>query len=358
MARGETLSFRVTIKGRGETVVAEMGETILAAALRAGVPYPCGCRSGNCGACKSTLAAGEIEMSPYSDYALSKPEREQGLILACRAVPWSDCEVAWLEADDVAMHPIRHLDCEAIEIAAATHDIRIVRMAIRAGGPFDFSAGQYASVIFGPASGGGRLPPRDFSMANRPGSDVLEFHIRLMAGGAVTPYVAQALKPGARVRVVGPYGNAFYRPRHTGPILALAGGSGLAPIKSTVEEALAQGAKQPIHLYFGIRAERDLYLEEHFRALAAEHANLSFVPVLSEPGAPTPRRTGFLSEAVGRDFETAEGGLDGFKAYLAGPPIMVETCTMVLKRLGLARQNCHADAFYTEADKAKLGISE
>jgi naphthalene 1,2-dioxygenase ferredoxin reductase component len=349
------VSFKIVIKGRAEPVVAEMGETILAAALRGGVPYPCGCRSGNCGACKSTLAAGEIEMSPYSDYALSKAEREAGLILACRAVPWSDCEVAWLEADDVAMHPIRHLDCEVTEVAEATHDIRIVRMAIRAGGPFDFSAGQYTSVIFDPnRPGEGRLPPRDFSMANRPGGDTLEFHIRLMPGGAVTPYVATALKRGERVRVVGPYGNAFYRPRHAGPILAIAGGSGLAPIKSMVEEALARGAKQPIHLYFGVRAERDLYLEDHFRALAAKHANLRFVPVLSEPGAPTGRRTGFLSEAIGKDF----ADFDGFKAYLAGPPIMVETCTHVLKHQGLARQNCHADAFYTEADKAKLESTE
>ncbi len=345
------MSFKVAIKGRSEAVVAEMGETILAAALRAGVPYPCGCRSGNCGACKSTLSSGEIELSPYSDYALSKAEREQGLILACRAVPWSNCAVAWLEADDVAMHPVRHLDCEVVEVGAATHDIRIVRMAIKAGGPFDFSAGQYASVIFAPARPAERrLPPRDFSMANRPGGDLLEFHIRLVPGGAVTPFVAETLAPGERVRVVGPYGNAFYRPRHAGPILAIAGGSGLAPIKSTVEEALARGAQQPIHLYFGARAERDLYLEDHLRAVAAKHPNLTFVPVLSEPDAPTERRTGFLSEAIGRDFPN----LDGFKAYLAGPPIMVETCTQVLKRRGLARQNCHADAFYTEADKAKL----
>jgi CDP-4-dehydro-6-deoxyglucose reductase/ferredoxin-NAD(P)+ reductase (naphthalene dioxygenase ferredoxin-specific) len=344
------MSFKIAIKGRSEAVVAEMGETILAAALRAGVPYPCGCRSGNCGACKSTLIGGEVEMSPFSEYALSKPEQDQGLVLACRAVPWSDCEIAWLEAEDVAMHPIRHLDCEVVSVAPATHDIRIVRLAIRAGGPFDFSAGQYASVIFGPGAGDGRLPPRDFSMANRPGDEFLEFHIRLVPGGAVTPYVANDLKPGAGARVVGPYGNAFYRPRHAGPILAVAGGSGLAPIKSTVEEALATGARQPIHLYFGVRAERDLYLVEHFRALAARHANLNFVPVLSGAEGATGRRTGFLSEAIGKDFPD----LDGFKAYLAGPPPMVETCTLVLRHLGLARQNCHADAFYTEADKAKL----
>mgnify|MGYP001572121453 CR=1 FL=1 len=122
------MSFRVAIKGRHEPVVAEMGESILAAALRAGVPYPCGCRSGNCGACKSTLTAGEIEMSPYSEYALSKAERDQGLVLACRAVPWSDCEIAWLEADDVAMHPQRQLDCEVTSIERATHSENITKI--------------------------------------------------------------------------------------------------------------------------------------------------------------------------------------------------------------------------------------
>jgi CDP-4-dehydro-6-deoxyglucose reductase/ferredoxin-NAD(P)+ reductase (naphthalene dioxygenase ferredoxin-specific) len=337
------MGFKVAIRGRNEAVVAELGETILAAATRVRVPYPYGCRAGNCGACKSELLAGEVELSPYSDYALSKAERAQGLILACRAVPWSDCSVAWLEAEDVAMHPLRKLDCEVVGADFATHDIRIVRLSIRAGGPFDFSAGQYASVRFA------GLPARDYSMANRPDEATVEFHIRLIPGGAVTPYVASQLRLGDAVRVEGPLGTSYFRNRHRGPILALAGGSGLAPIKSIVETALLRGTTQPIHLYVGVRGERDLYLESHFRSLAAAHANLKFMPVLSEPNGPTARRTGYLADAVAGDFASVEG----FKAYLAGPPIMVETCTDVLKRLKLARQHCHADAFYTEADKPR-----
>ncbi len=342
------MSFKVTVRGRKEPVVADVGETVLAAATRAGVPYPYGCRSGNCGACKSHLHSGEVEMSPYSDYALSKSEREQGLILACRAVPWSDCEVGWLEPDEIAVHPLRQLDCEVVSADFATHDIRILRLAIRAGGPFDFSAGQYAALRFA------GLPPRDYSMANRPDEPLLEFHIRLVAGGAVTPYVAGIVKPGDRVAVEGPqHGSSYLRTGHRGPVLALAGGSGLAPIKSIVETALAGGAEQPIHLYFGARAERDLYLVDHFEGLTARHPNLSFIPVLSEAAGPTARRTGFLAAAVAEDF----ADLDGFKAYLAGPPIMVETCAVALKQRGLARQHCHADAFYTEAEKAKLGAA-
>ena len=101
-------------------------------------------------------------------------------------------------------------------------------------------------------------------------------------------------------------------------------------------------------VYFGARAERDIYLESHFQDLAARHDNFNFTIVLSEPDAPTKRRTGFLTDAIAADFTD----LGGFKAYLAGPPVMVESATEALTDLGLARRDCHADAFYTEPEKA------
>jgi CDP-4-dehydro-6-deoxyglucose reductase/ferredoxin-NAD(P)+ reductase (naphthalene dioxygenase ferredoxin-specific) len=338
------MSFRVAISQFAEPLEVEMGQTILEAALAHDLPYPHGCRSGNCGACKSELLSGEVDMSPYSEYALTESEKNSGLILACRAVPWSDCEVKFLEADETVAHPLRHMECRVVRLEDATHDIKRLWLEIIDGGPYTFSAGQYASLRF-PG-----LPPRDYSMANRPDEGLLEFHIRLMPGGAVTPYVARQLKLGDPVKVVGPYGTSYLRERHTGPILALAGGSGLAPIKSIVETVLAHGAAQPIDLYFGVRDERDLYLEDHFRALAAVHPNLKFVPVLSAPSSPTRRRTGFLADAVRADHAT----LDGAKIYLAGPPVMVETAVSVVEALGVRKQDCHADAFYTEAEKATL----
>lgn len=338
------MSFTVKIRGRDDVVPVEIGQSILEAALAQGLPYPHGCRSGNCGACKSELVSGEVEMSPYSEYALSAAEKEQGLILACRAVPWSDAEVIWLDPSDSVAHPIRHMTCRVTALDRPTHDIRRVRMAVERGGPFDFSAGQYAQVSFD------GLPGRDYSMANRPEENELEFHIRLTAGGTVSPFVAEELKVGDTARVVGPYGASHWRSNHRGPVLAAAGGSGLAPIKSIVEEALAGGFDKPLHLYLGVRAERDVYLEAHFDALSARHPNLTFTVVLSETDGPTERRTGFLADTIAQDFDN----LEGYKAYLAGPPIMVETVTQTLKTLGVRRQDCHADAFYTEAEKAKL----
>src|SRR5262249_43942679 len=148
-------------------VAVSEGETILEAALQQGVPYPHGCRSGNCGACKSRLESGEVDLAAYSEFALSEEERAEGLILACRAMPWSDAVVSWLESDEVVLHPERRLACRVVGLEAMTHDIMGLRLAIESGGPFTFSAGQYASLRFGD------FPSRDYSMANRPDESVL-----------------------------------------------------------------------------------------------------------------------------------------------------------------------------------------
>jgi len=228
-----------------------------------------------------------------------------------------------------------------------THDITRVRLEVLSGGPFRFSAGQYARVSFR------GQPPRDYSMANMPTEVLLEFHIRHLAGGLSSRHVAERLALGDEVTVEGPFGTSYWRARHIGPILAIAGGSGLAPIKSIVETALLHGITQPIQLYFGVRDERDLYLEDHFAGLAARHPHLSFVPVLSQPSRPTLRRTGLLHEAVRAD----HASFAGWKAYLAGPPALVEAASAMLAECHMVPEDIHADAFYTEAEKAALPLT-
>src|SRR5258708_33587413 len=103
------MAFQVHIRQSDRPVIVEAGQTILEAALAQGVAYPHGCRQGNCGACKSRQHAGDIALAPYSEYALTAAERASGLILACRAMPWSDAEGAWLDSDEIVVHPVRHL---------------------------------------------------------------------------------------------------------------------------------------------------------------------------------------------------------------------------------------------------------
>jgi len=235
----------------------------------------------------------------------------------------------------------RHLACRVVELQQATHDIRILHLEQPAGTRFDFRAGQYAKLGFAD------LPLRDYSMASRPGEPRLEFHIRDVGDGA-SRYAVRRLALGETVTVAGPLGDAYLRADHAGPIIAIAGGSGLAPMKSIVETALHLGHAQAIRLYFGVRSERDLYLVEHFERLASAHANFQFIPVVAEPG-PSPRHSGLVGDAVLADVTD----FAGCRAYLAGPPPMVEGTVEQLRARGLPAADIHADPFYSEEENRR-----
>ena len=328
----------VQIRQLGREISVADEQTILQAALEHGIAYPHGCRSGRCGSCKSRLIEGEVDLLPHTPFALTAGERDIGLILACRAQPKTDATVAWLgREEDRADHPVQAFRAQVVGLDDATHDIKRVRLLPEGGVPLAFSAGQYAQLSFPGA------PVRDYSMANQPGERELEFHIRRIPNGAASERVASTLAVGDEVKVRGPCGSAFLRQRHTGPILAIAGGSGMAPIKSIVETALNHGFRQPIRLYFGVRQERDLYLVDHFAAACKRHPNLTFVPVLSQVERSADYRTGTVTEAIAEDLHD----LDGWQAYMAGPPAMTDSVTPILLERGLQRDDLHLDVFFT-----------
>lgn len=327
----------VDIRQARVSLEVQEGQTILDAALAAGIPYPHGCRSGRCGSCKSRLIEGEVELLQHSRFALSEEEKADGLILACRAVPQTDAAVAWLGSDDDdAVEAPRRVEAIVSGLDDLTHDIKLVRISPVDGSPLLFTAGQYAQVGFD------GVPARSYSMANRHGDDSLEFHIRKVPGGVTSQHVHEALKAGDKLTLEFPLGSSYLRQHHSGPILCIAGGSGLAPIKSIVETALAHGMKQPIHVYFGARGARDLYLVEHFETLADRHNNLSFTAVLSDTQV-APHRHGFVTDAVAEDL----ADFDGWKAYVAGPPPMVDAAMAMAFARGLRPEDMHADVFFT-----------
>ena len=327
----------VDIRQARVSLEVQEGQTILDAALAAGIPYPHGCRSGRCGSCKSRLIEGEVELLQHSRFALSEEEKADGLILACRAVPQTDAAVAWLGSDDDdAVEAPRRVEAIVSGLDDLTHDIKLVRISPVDGSPLLFTAGQYAQVGFD------GVPARSYSMANRHGDDSLEFHIRKVPGGVTSQHVHDALKAGDKLTLEFPLGSSYLRQHHSGPILCIAGGSGLAPIKSIVETALAHGMKQPIHVYFGARGARDLYLVEHFETLADRHNNLSFTAVLSDTQV-APHRHGFVTDAVAEDL----ADFDGWKAYVAGPPPMVDAAMAMAFARGLRPEDMHADVFFT-----------
>ncbi len=330
--------MHITLEGHPDPVPVEAGDTILASMIRAGVPFPFSCQAGNCGTCKCELISGDVLELEYSEHALSPQERAKNIILACRTQVWDDTVVRRIDAEELVLHPSRAMRCRVSALEELTHDIRGLRLEIEAGGPFTFSAGQYAQLEFAPGLS------RHYSMAGTPVEPALTFHIRHMPEGKTSSYVATRLKVGDSVKVSGPLGVAYLREAHAGPVLLVAGGSGLAPVQAILCTLLARGHAAPVTLYFGVRSERDLYHEDLLKELAASHANFRFHVVLSEQKGERGRRYGLVHEAVAADL----AGSEGLMAYLAGPPVMVEAATGVLQAKGAQPRQIHADAFYNQ----------
>jgi ferredoxin-NAD(P)+ reductase (naphthalene dioxygenase ferredoxin-specific) len=328
--------MQITLEGHERPIPVEAGDTILASLLRAGVPFPFSCQAGNCGTCKCELISGDILELEHSEHALSAPERAKGIILACRTQVWDDTVVRRIDAEELVMHPSRVMRCRVLEVEPLTHDINGVRLAVEAGGPMSFSAGQYAELEFAPGLS------RHYSMANTPAEPELVFHIRHLPGGRTSRHVAAQLKAGDQVKASGPLGVSYLRDNHRGPVLLVAGGSGLAPIQSILRTLLQRGHEAPVKLYFGVRSERDLYHEDLLKGLAARHSNFEYRVVLSEQIGARGRRYGLVHETI--DLPIPQDVM----AYLAGPPVMVEAASALLGSHGVAPRQIHADAFYNQ----------
>lgn len=200
-----------------------------------------------------------------------------------------------------------------------------------------FSPGQYVHVgLPGFAS-------RPFSIASPPHEPLLEFHVKSAAGGgpnSLSTHIVEVLQPGSPITLEGPLGKGHWRP--TGrPVLALAGGLGIAPLKSIIEASLHDRTHPPVHLYWGARARPQLYLDEHFRALSKKHARFSYIPVLSDEKDDPSIRSGLLGAVLAEDFET----LGGLSIYMAGPPGMIEATVPLLLQKGAEEDYIFSDAF-------------
>lgn len=322
---------------------------VLEAALDAGVPFPHGCGSGECGTCKCQLLSGKVTMDKYSPDALSDTERAQGVILACRARPVSDVQLRWLSTAKLPL-PIQKFKARVSHVGAIAHDVVMLVLTLQTGTKFPFRAGQYAKLRFGD------LPTRSYSMASQPGERDIEFHIRMVPDGLVSQHVASEIEVGDVVEVRGPFGDAHWDDveiAKKGPLLLLAGGTGLAPILSVLDAALGAGVPpNQIHVYHGVRRERDLYAGDLLRA-GGEKRGFRFVPVFSEQVASGSDRSGNLHEAVAQDFPN----LQFASIYVAGPPPMVDAVKQLSRQRGMDASRVRADAFYA-AEPEKKGLWE
>lgn len=342
------MSYQVTIEPLGTTIDVEDGQTVLDAALRQGIYIPHACGHGLCGTCKVTVSRGEVDHGAANPFALMEFERDEGKALACCCTLQSD---ATIEADideepDARIIPVRDFSARVSRIEVLTPTIKALHLVLDK--PVHFQAGQYVQLEI-PGLG----QRRAFSIANAPAADEktgeIELNVRIVAGGAGTGYLHNRLRVGDALRLAGPYGRFFVRSSAALPMVFMAGGSGLSSPRSMILDLLDQGCTLPITLVYGQRNRDELYYHDQFSALAAQHANFSYLPVLSnEPeGSGWRGARGFVHDAAKAHFT---GGFAGHKAYLCGPPAMVEACIATLMRGRLFERDIYTEKFLSAAD--------
>jgi ferredoxin-NAD(P)+ reductase (naphthalene dioxygenase ferredoxin-specific) len=345
----------ISIPELGLRLQAGADDNLLKVLRRHEVPIRHSCKRGECGSCKCRLEAGHVEMAECSETALPRQQREQGLILACRARLDGDITLGLVDSDDYIAHPLRHLVATVLSLRELAPMVVALRAQIRwadlDGAPFVFSAGQYVRLAVGAAAAPEQA--RAFSIASTPVEaeydDELEFHIRRNPDGAFSQLLGGAVAPGTSLFIEGPLGVGYFRPRHEGPLVAVGAGTGLAPMLSIVRTALANGKTDPVVLYAGFRSAGEVYGVEALDALRREYANFSAHLVVEE-GASASQRSGLVGDALLEDVADFADA----KVYLAGSPAMVHAVAERLFAHGLRAGDLHADAF----DAARVAVRE
>jgi len=346
------MSFKVSVPTTGHEFVTEDNESILEAALRQGVGLPYGCRNGACGKCAADLISGAVD---YSDKVLrgsAAIAHEAGKAILCQACATSDLKINVREIMSSQDLEIKILPCRVERKELLTHDIMKIELKLPETERLQFLAGQYLEFIL---KDGKR---RAFSIANAPHDDGnIELHIRHVPDGQFGDYVFDGLEEKTLLRIEGPFGNYFLREDSGRPIILVGGGTGFAPLKGMLEHAFHVGFKAPIHLFCGVRALRDLYMEDLVQQWIKTHNNLQYTAVLSAPVAEDDwqGKTGFVHDAI----VEAYPDLSGYDVYLSGPPLMVKAGMDAFYKHGLPEDQIFSDSFeYSDDALRAMGITK
>lgn len=324
------VDYQISIAGNDIAFRCGENETVLDAAERAGYAVPYSCRKGVCSTCEGGVVAGAGRSTVQG--GIQGPEER---VLLCCLRPSSDLTIAprQIEKRDPAAR--KTLDVAVYRVTQPAADVSVLQLRLPAGVRAKFRAGQFLQVELDDGS------RRNYSMANPPHeSDSVQLHVRHVPGGRFSEGVLRGLDKGHTLRVELPFGEFSLQETSAKPAILIATGTGFAPVKSIVEDAIKRKLERPLFLYWGARRLEDLYLFD-LAGKWAKHGKVRFVPVLSEPHEGWSGRRGFVHETVLEDF----GSLDGYQVYACGNPAMTHAARTTFMGAGLAEEDFFSDAF-------------
>jgi len=322
------MSAHVQVKPSGHEFFVDGNDSLLEAALRAGLSLDYGCSMGGCGKCKAKIVSGQVQRTRHSDYALTAAEKNAGVMLMCCNTALTDLVIEAREAHGAADMPLQTLEAKVKSVSPLGADVRLLHLQTPRSNRLRFLAGQSASLA---------LPDgtvASFPVASCPCDDRnLHFHIRRRAGDAFAERVFGGLKGVDAVRIEGPRGAFVLNEESHRPLVFVAGESGFAPIKSLIEHAMALDAAESLHLVWIAASAGGHYLDNLCRSWGDALDNFRYTPLTA--------RGALSDEAVQRQLLEpllrGEPRLADCDVYLAGPGPWASAAEFLMLEHGVPR---------------------
>jgi CDP-4-dehydro-6-deoxyglucose reductase len=323
------MSAHVQVKPSGHEFFVDGSDSLLEAALRAGLSLDYGCSAGSCGKCKARVVSGQVHRVRHSDYALSAAEKAAGVVLMCCHTAATDLVIEAREAHGAADMPLQAIDARVKALSPMGEDMRLLHLQTPRSNRLRFLAGQSVRLFLDEGTVGEEAAA-SFPVASCPCDERnLHFHVRRRAGDAFAGRVFAGLKEGHSVRVEGPRGEFVLDEASTRPLVFVAFDIGFAPVKSLIEHAMALDASESLHLYWIAGGAGGHYLDNLCRSWNDALDNFHYVPLNAAGGV--------AGESVLRPLLRSHARLHDSDVYVAGPAQAVHAAEYELLEHGLAR---------------------
>jgi CDP-4-dehydro-6-deoxyglucose reductase len=312
----------------------DFDDIILDAALARGHSLPHQCRGASCGTCKAEVLEGAVDHGWSFGLALSDAEKAAGLCLLCQSRPRSgQLRLRCINAQVQEVHEV-----PARVIALSHESNNVARLSLLTEQAFAYRAGNYAELVLPGVS-----PNRSYSFATTPDEHIHSFYIARHADGRASRLVHDQLRPGDEITLRGPFGGFGFAQTPSQPLLACAGGTGIAPILSLLETWLRGSHAAPAHLLFSVRGPADLFALDRLERLRRVSATFRYdITYTRAPADAIAARSGRLPSLLPQMF----AGLAGHVALVAGAPGFVDATVAALSDLGLSAAEISVDRFH------------
>ena len=302
------------------------------------IPSACGGK-GTCGLCKVKVLDGAGPLLPTEEPYLDKDEINSNVRLSCQVKIRNDLKIQIPEE----IFNIKEYNCNCEDIRDLTHDIKLFRFRLTDPPEIKYVPGQFMQLLTPAYEKNKEEVYRAYSIASDPAEkNIIVFIIRLVPGGICTTYCFEYLKTGDTVKMNGPYGEFRLTDTNT-EMIWIAGGSGMAPFVSMLNQMKNTNNQRKVTYYFGANKVRELFLLDEMKQFEKDLPNFKFVPVVYKPDEDETWNgdTGLVTETVGRNNKS----LTDIEGYLCGSPGMIDASIKVLVELGMSEEKIFYDKF-------------